>query len=166
MNKKRFGLLAAAAALTLSVSVGTALAYFTTYVTASGGVELSLTPTTTTITEEFSDWTKHVTIKNDGEADCYVRVKAIAPEGYTLEYSGTGWTEGETDAYGCTYWYYDTIVPTGGEAEKLDIEIENVPEDATDFNVVVIQECTPVLYGEDGTALDWQACWSSAEGGD
>lgn len=38
--------------------------------------------TETTPTEEFSNWTKHVTVKNTGDFACFVRVKALAGEKY------------------------------------------------------------------------------------
>ena len=43
---------------------------------------------------------------------------------------------------------------------------KNVPEgfDRDDFNVVVIQECTPVVYDEDGNATaDWSRVYSEYE---
>ena len=40
------------------------MAYFTTYAEASGNVTLNMGFTETTPTEEFSNWTKHVTEKN------------------------------------------------------------------------------------------------------
>ena len=42
LNKKTLCLTAAALTLTAGLSVGSAMAYFTTYVTAQGGQELSL----------------------------------------------------------------------------------------------------------------------------
>lgn len=42
VKKKNLCLAAAALTLTAGLSVGTAMAYFTTYATASGGVSLSL----------------------------------------------------------------------------------------------------------------------------
>ncbi len=73
-------LFAAALALTAVTEVGRALAYFTAYTTASGEAALHLSFPTTTTTETVSSWTKHVTIQNTGDVDCYVRVRAFAGE--------------------------------------------------------------------------------------
>ncbi len=119
------------------------------------------------ITEQFSDWTKHIRLGNTGTAECYVRVKVFAGSAYGLEYNGSaGWRDG-----GDGYWYYDEILPPGGATGRLDVKITlptvTAPEGdpgatprpyTEDFNVVVIQECTAVLYGEDGTPYaDWDS---------
>jgi hypothetical protein len=93
-------------------------------------------------------------------------VKAIAPEGYTLtEEESDKWTLGN-DGY---YYYSDPVAPQGSTTE-LKIMIsgydkivkqaqtnENyLPED---FNVIILQESTKVLYDEDGKAY---ANWSQA----
>ena len=81
---KHLCLAAAALTLTMGVSVGSAMAYFTTYASASGGASLSLSNTVTIPEEQVIDWTKHVTIANTGNQDCYVRVKAFAGSAYTF----------------------------------------------------------------------------------
>lgn len=89
LSKKSLCLAAAALTLTAGISAGTAMAYFTTYAEASGNVTLNMGFTETTPTEEFSNWTKHVTVKNTGDFACFVRVKALAGEKYQdgLQYS-------------------------------------------------------------------------------
>ena len=82
LSKKSLCLAAAALTLTAGISAGTAMAYFTTYTEASGNVTLNMGFTETTPTEEFSNWTKHVTVKNTGDFACFVRVKALAGEKY------------------------------------------------------------------------------------
>lgn len=159
---------AAALALVSMAAIGSAKAYFTTYATARGGHEITLAPVTE-VTERFADWTKHISLRNTGDAECFARVRVFAGTAYGLEYKGSeGWRQG-TDGY----WYYDRILPAGGETGVLDVEIK-LPE-VTDefgnrlaytenFNVVVIQECTAVLYREDGTAYaDWDDVLESGE---
>lgn len=58
-----------------------------------------------------------------------------------------------------SYWCYDDVLPAGKTTEQeLNItykfpEGDDKPEE---FNIVVIQECTPVLYDNDGTPYaDW-----------
>ena len=82
VKKKNLCLAAAALTLTAGLSVGTAMAYFTTYATASGGVSLSLDNAVTVPEEEVSNWTKHITVQNTGDIDCFVRVKVFAGDKY------------------------------------------------------------------------------------
>lgn len=173
MNKKRNRrtLLLALAALLLSagVAAGSAMAYFTTYVTAEGGHELSLGFTTTIPNEEVSDWTKTITLTNTGERDCYVRLKAFAGSAYTLTYEvnpAGGWSLG-SDGY---YYWHEILRPgeTAGNAggggtpdDPLVVRITR-PQDADQsFNVIVVQECTPVPFDENGNPLAWnQVDWT------
>lgn len=163
---------AVALALVAAASVGSAKAYFTTFATAKGGHQITV-GTKSQITEQFSDWTKHIELSNTGTAECYVRVKVFAGSAYGLEYSGSpGWRDG-----GDGYWYYDEILPPGGATGRLDVKITlptvTVPEGdpgatpppyTEDFNVVVIQECTAVLYAEDGTPYaDWDSKLATEE---
>lgn len=123
------------------------LAYFTTYASAKGGYELAAGPETE-IHEEIDGLKKHIRIENTGEGDCFVRVKAFAGSVTDIMYSAGGgdWQEGEDG-----YWYYNAILAPGEITGELTASI-TVPEGmADDFNVVVIQECTPALYRQDGT---------------
>ena len=65
-KRKSTWLAAAALGLTISLSVGSAMAYFTTYAEAEGGYTVSIGSTTKT-KEEFSNWTKHVQVENTGD---------------------------------------------------------------------------------------------------
>ena len=84
-NQRTMALAAAALVLTAGVMTNRTLAYFTTYVTASGGHELELGFTTTIPEEEVANWTKDITITNTGGNPCYVRVKAFAGVQFGLE---------------------------------------------------------------------------------
>lgn len=152
-KNKTVWLTAVAVTLAGSMTIHGAMAYFTANASASGGRSISL-GSQTEITEEFSDWTKHIVIGNTGNNDCYVRVKVFSGSQFSINFSqpeGNAWSEGEE-----SYWYYNEIVPAGEQTSVLDAKI-NVPEEYKDnFNVVVIQECTPVLYREDGSPYaDW-----------
>ena len=121
INKKSLCLAAAALTLTAGISAGTAMAYFTTYTEASGGITLNMGFSETIPKEDFSNWTKHVSVENTGDYDCYVRVKALAGSKYQdgLQYSDSDgkWTPGE-DGY---YYYSDPIAPgesTSGSTAK------------------------------------------------
>lgn len=94
---------------------------------------------------------KHIVLTNTGESDCFVRVKVFAGSQITLTMSGSSWNQGEDG-----YWYYSDIVPVSGNTEELLAQIAIPEEYKESFNVVVVQECTPVLYEEDGTPYaDW-----------
>ena len=154
-SKKSLCLAAAALALTAGLSVNSAMAYFTTYATAAGGVTISLGSTTTVPEETVSDWTKHIVIKNTGDFECYVRVKVFAGDKYQdgLKYQGSEkLSPGEGD-----YYYYSDVVPAGGETEELQVKIDS-KDSEEEFNVIVAQECTPVLYDDQGNPYaDWNA---------
>lgn len=163
--RKNLCLAAAALTLTAGLGVGSAMAYFTTYATASGSASLSLNNTVTVPDEEVVNWMKNVTIQNTGETDCYVRVQVFAGEKYqdSLQYSDENgkWTPGSDG-----YYYYSDIVPVGGESEKLLVHIDNMDSEE-DFNVIVVQESTPVLYDEnDEPYADWNRVMDSGEATD
>ena len=158
MKKKTAFLTAVAVLLVMAATIESAWAYFTTYAEAKGGYTLSLGDKTT-VTEEFSAWTKHVAITSTEDSEpVYIRVKAFCGSEYSLVFSDASgkWTPGEDG-----YYYYSDIVYGGGTTDELLVKIENVPEDVKDadsFNVVVVYESTPVLYREDGTPYaDWNS---------
>ena len=157
-NKRMIALGAAAFLLTAGAAADRAMAYFTTYVEASGGQELHLGFTTTIPSEEVSDWTKNITVSNTGEQSCYARVKVLAGSSYALnftDHSGGNWSAGADG-----YYYWHEILPPGGSTGSILAKIENLGEQ-DEFNVIVIQECTPVPYQEDGTPVSWdQVDWS------
>ena len=162
INKQMICLTAAALMLTAGVSAGRALAYFTTYASASGGGILNLGFTAVVPEETFdeAEWMKHVTIHNTGDYDCYVRARAYAGDRYTLEYPvSAGWSRGDDG-----YWYYDRILPAKGETDELLIRIQRPEESGEEFNVIIVQEHTAVCYREDGTPYaDWSMTANSAE---
>lgn len=133
------------------------MAYFTTYVVTAGGYPIIL-GSKITIKEDVEDMKKHIQLINTGEEDCYVRVKVFFSKDIEVSYvsamdeaNQAYWNEKEDG-----YWYYKEIVPVGTETQELVVTMK-VPQDWKDsFNVVVVQECTPVLYTEDGTPYaDW-----------
>ena len=138
--------------LILGATIRPALAYFTTYTRAKGGYTIHQTATTT-INEEFSDWTKSLTVTNTEGKPVYVRARAFGGSLLNLQYSGDGWTDG-----GDGWWYYSGALAEGQSAATLLVKIDNIPkaQEGTGFNVAVVYESTPVLYRTDGTAYaDW-----------
>lgn len=158
IRKRTICLTAAAVTLTASLFVGTAMAYFTTYATAEGGVELDLGFTETIPQEEVVDGKKEIQLVNTGDFDCYVRLKAFTGDAYKESFaysepSGAGkWTPGADG-----YYYYSDIVAPDGLTDQIDVSFAfGAEEEPADFNVIIIQECTPVLYDENGNPYaDW-----------
>ena len=156
--KKSTCLAAAALILTAGLMVGETMAYFTTYATAEGGVEIDLGFTDTDIDENVVNGKKEIVLKNTGDYDCYVRLKALTGDAYqgSLKYQeadGAGkWTPGADG-----YYYYSDIVEAGGSTSRIDVSFSFPEEEPKDFNVIIIQECTPVLYDEAGEPYaDWE----------
>lgn len=185
MKKNKILLAALALIMALGLGIGSAMAYFTTYVTAKGGMPVRLGDKTTITEPEVKDWTKHLVVTNNGTNAVYVRARAYAPADLELQYVNASkngpWTYNEKDGY-C---YYSIILPgkdpdvdeedESEEAAKarssseLLVKIDKVPKDAKegdDFNVVVIYESTPVLYDKDGNPYaDWTQTVKVEEGG-
>ena len=159
---KLAGMTAAALGMTAALTLDGASAYFTTYVSA-GGSQVVRLGSSTEIHEDVSQMTKHISIENaSAENDCFVRVKVFYGGDLEVVYSDTenNWYEGEAG-----YWYYRPILPAAQTTTGLDVKI-NVPEgyDRDSFNVVVIQECTPVVFDETGNpTADWSTVYSEYE---
>lgn len=159
--KKKFYLAAAALALVATLGIGNAMAYFTTYVLADGGVKLSMGSTVTIPQEKVENGQKIIQVANEGDYECWVRIKVFAGSEHEFVYADESgkWTPGADD-----YYYYSDIVPVDGLTDELKVTITELlgtdedPETSEAFNVIVVQECTPVLYDEAGEAYaDWSA---------
>lgn len=161
-NKKMMKTICLAAAgliLTSGLIVESAMAYFTTYAVAEGGMTLDLGFTETVPEETVVDGRKEILIENTGDYDCYVRIKALTGDAYkdSIVYSepdGAGkWTPGP-DADG--YYYFNDIVKAGSKTTQINVGFSFPEKEPTDFNVIIIQESTPVLYDESGAPYaDW-----------
>ena len=152
IKKKTLALGAGALLLTAGISVGTAMAYFTTYTQVSGTVPLSLGEIHTIPEEEVTDWEKRVTIENTGDMECFVRVRAFAGSQYQdgLVYSGENWSLAADGFY-----YYSQPLSPGERSGELRVSIDNMDKDQS-FNVIVVQESAPVIYDENGNPEgDW-----------
>ena len=155
MKLKKLLLPLLAAVLVLSAAVPSAMAYFTTYTRAKGGYTIRLSRTTT-ITEEYGDWQKSVTIQNTEGGAVFVRARAYIGEasGIQLGYSGEGWS-GSADGW---YYYYPAVI-AGASSKPLLVSISNYPkspDEGENFNVIVVYESTPAKYKADGSPdPDW-----------
>lgn len=153
-----------AAALVLVASLGSAIAYFTTYAEADGLLPVNLQ---IDMRERVADMTKTIVI--DAEQDAlpvYVRVRAFYPEDIGIE-SVT--YETGTWAPGGDYYYYQQILYAGGSTAPIDIKIAAEGEEAQklhDFNFVVVYECVRATDDEGEVIpladVDWDAPLSNA----
>lgn len=144
-------------AVVLGYTANSTLAYFTTYASAKGGVTIELGHNTR-IKEEFKDWKKTIQIENTGDVDCYIRTKIIAASQFDITAEGSNWSLSSDG-----YWYYSQIVKPGEMTEAIVASIKVKKEVEASFNVVVVQECTPVVYDKDGNPCSSEnADWSAA----
>ena len=138
--------------LVLGVGVTPSLSYFTTYVTAEGGYDIVLKQVKSELHEDYdyNAKAKNIQIENVGEVDCYVRVRVLAGSTVGLSFSGDGWYQDGN------YWYYRDIVKPGEITGLLQAKIDHDQTSDREYNVIVISECTPVLYDKDGNPYaDW-----------
>ena len=157
MKKKiSFILFGLALLLVLMSRLGGASAYFTSNAWAKGGRTLKL-GSVNEIEETFSAWTKHVTVKAEADSEpVFVRARAFADERVELLILSEdgSWTDGEDG-----WWYYGPVLSAGESTAELLVKVTKLPEGAvpgTDFNVIVIYECTRALWEADGTPYaDW-----------
>lgn len=155
MNKRTIGLVAAALMLVATIGVGSALAYFTTYTVANGGKTISLDFTKTKLDEEVIGGQKEIMITNNGTSDCYVRVKALVGDKHPVRYSEPVETKDSWILKADGYYEYEKILAPGESTTQINVifTLENQTES---FNVIIVQESTPVLYDKDGNAYaDW-----------
>ncbi|MCF0129249.1 MAG: hypothetical protein HUJ70_11780 [Pseudobutyrivibrio sp.] len=147
--------------------IGSANAYFTTYVNAAGGFTVSWDHKEK-IKEEFTNWHKYVTISADPASTMpvFVRAKAFTGSTYKLDYAGTDWKLGKDDFY-----YYQKVLNPGETTNTLNVGIENIPltpKAGDNFNVIVIYESIPAYVDangnhEDPEKADWNVPLGTVE---
>ena len=135
-------------ALILCSSIGTSLAYFSTYATAKGGYIIKTEPE---IHEEFTEKTKKITISNNtGASPVFVRVKVFNSSEYEMKYElGENWSKNSEDGY----FYFSQALDGGQATTQLKAIIEKIParlKDSDEFNIVVIYESVLAVAGDDG----------------
>lgn len=169
MKKRGIGkasLITAAVTLTAALSVGSALAYFTTYCTAEGSYTMQMGFPDTEIEEDVDENGKHISIVNTGEYDTFVRVKVFAPSFANLTFEpGEGWEKSSEDEY----WYYTAPISPEAETSVLTAKYEwpkdTDPSEEVDtrpesFDIIVVYEYVPVLYDEEGNP-DMTESWNN-----
>ena len=146
MNNKKKLVAALSLILCLSVSVSIAVAYFTDYEAAKGGAVLHLKGEDV-IEEKFDDNEKVVSVRNTGETDLLVRVRALGENVIPNSKNSSDWV---SDPEGI-WWYYNGVLKPDNSTPEIRFEVKNIPADADakDFDVTVVQEAVRVTYTQD-----------------
>lgn len=151
----------AVVAITLiaGVCVENAMAYFTTYVTAEGQVTMNLGFTETVPNDNVVNKTKTVSVTNNDDFPCFVRLKVFVGDLFAGDIEITGGAGWSLDN---GYYVYDNELQPGETTNDFVIDLtkamgyQPTEDDIDEFNVIVIQESTPVLYTEEGVSYaDW-----------
>lgn len=149
MKKRNIGIALLTVFLLLTGNIKDANAYFTTYVTAKGGYEISWFHQEE-MHENVKDFHKYVTIESkEGSIPVYIRAKAFSGSTYTLTYSGENWVFNAEDGF----YYYQLPLLEKETTSVLLIAIDQIPVNPKvidQFNVVVVYESIPVSYDETG----------------
>lgn len=157
MKKRILYLVAAVTIILGTTAVKPAVAYFTDTKSTEGRFEVKIGDGKPEIEEDVSEMTKRVTVKNTGDYDIFVRIKAIYPsEMCTISYIPTEGWENRNDGY---FYYNKPLAPGEAtpEASPLTIKVERISGTEGDFNVIILQEATKVLYDENGNQIyQWQ----------
>lgn len=153
-----------AATLALGSAVLPAAAYLTGNASASALVPVAPLVLHTTLVEDVTGLQKVVTITADeGYAPVWVRVMVLQGETFDVSVGGDGWTQ-DGD-----WWYYDEPLQPGESAKPIVATVEDIPGGDKaladeSFNVVVIHECSPVLYNADGSEYaNWDLMLDNGE---
>ena len=167
MKSRKYLLVAAAAVLVVTASIKPAMAYFTDSHIAVGERTIKLGDSKLNPPEDsVSNMIKTVAITNTGDYEVFVRVKAIAPEGVKVTIN----KESKADwVLVGDYYYYaasedvennGTVLPVKETTKPLKLDIVEPTDEnlkGQQFNVVIVQEATKVLYHENGKAFaDWK----------
>jgi hypothetical protein len=137
------------------------MAYFTANASASGTRNVSISAPSTHIEEKVVSGTKHVSVVNDQNSQpVFVRVRAFCGADYQLQTS----SEDKAWKQQGDYWVYDQVLQPGSSTSELLIHIRELPagsEGGEHFNIVVVEETSPVIYDTQGRE---SALWDQ-EGG-
>ena len=164
MNKKNKLILLLMIVLTFMISVPKTLAYFSTYTQVKGTAPVVLKEVVY-FHEEDVGGNKRVVIKADSDSDpIYVRIRAYASSEiedlimYVFE-------QGEWKLTSDGWYEYNSVLMANDEA-TMDIEIDKINIEMTQFNVVVVYEYIPAIDdGNGGYTKDWTADWTSGGNG-
>ena len=175
MKKRTLFLAVLAVVLVLSASIGSAVAYFTTYATARGGYVIHLGGRTE-IEEDIVNNRKTVRIFNRAQSDedigkypVFVRVKAFADSDGTLDYdanAGSLW-QPKNDGY----WYYQKPLYAGTVAHPegavtdpfvVTINLSRALKEGEELDVIVVYDSVAAVFNADGSP-DLDTAWATGD---
>ena len=168
--KKKSVLIAALAVLLIGTGVAATLAYLSSE-TPTLTNTFTVGNVTTEIDEPFepitnTEFKKEPSVKNTGENDCYVRARVVASPEDALELTGfsNNWTYNEGEGY----YYYNSVLPSGGQTDAIFKKVEVKDTSIDGFEVTVYQEAVQTkVYAQDGTfTTDPDKIWDCYESGE
>ena len=151
INKKTLMLFALV--LSLSVTVGATLAYFSDYEQASGGATLNLGGKTE-LTEGSNENEKNIVIKNTGKTNMIVRVGIYGPDEMAAPVMKGAWMKSDNDGM---YYYGKVLKPgedTGAGNLVANMEFTWVGEEPDYyFEVTVVHEGAQAIYDDNNNLI-------------
>ena len=173
MKRRHFILAVLAIVLVLSASIGTTLAYFTTYSDAKGGYVIHLGHKSE-LKEDWVEGKKEIRIGNTansendvGKYPIFVRVKVFVGTDLTLgDPEGTNWEKsGEYYYYqSALYCALEPSVDTESQTYPLKVEVKAV--EGKEFkagdtaDVIVVYESVPAVFNANGDP-DITTAWAT-----
>ena len=152
--KNKLTLTIFAVALCLSISVGSAIAYFSDYEEAAGGATLNLGGITE-LKETSNEDAKEITIKNTGDTNMIVRVAIYGAGEYLAEVNlGDNWIQAGD------FYYYTQILEPQAETTQITAAVKQWSEGeapAFDYEVTVVHESAQAVF--DGKELVVPTGW-------
>ena len=158
MKKNRI-ITIAALLLSLVVGIGFAFAYFTDYEAARGGAIIHLGGQTELI-EQMDGNNKNISVKNTGQTDMIVRVMIFGDQNKMKITAPDDWYEADGAYYYKKILHGSADGKSGDSTSTILAEIKVTgDEDVKDFDIIVVQEGSRVVY--DGTKLAVPKGWNA-----
>ena len=160
---KRTVAIGLAATLAVAAVAGTAYAYFTDQVKATGVKEVVFGYDYKT-NDNIVDGKKVVNIENTGQTEIAARVMIFGAEDakHAEIVPDKGWSKEIIEGVACFTYTKKALAP-GEKTTNIVVELTGVPEDESDqFEVIVVGQASPVAYNEDGTKW-WPYNWTATD---
>ncbi len=139
--------------LSLSVTIGGSLAYFSDHESASGGATLNLGGKTEMKEGEKAN-EKDIVITNTGKTNMLVRVGIYGPDEMAAVEAGGEWLYNENDGM---YYYMNVLEPgadTSASKLKSSMKFEwEGDEPEYEFEVTVVHESAQLLFDNNGKVI-------------
>lgn len=157
---KRAGIVVLSAVLCIAALSGTAFAYFTANVSASGGHELTL-GYESHLEEKLDGLNKDISMQNTGQTDIKVRVLIFYSDWMnesgdvtvnTANAEGSDkWFRVENYDGDGEMWEYSDVLQPGDRTTSL-IAAVTANKEIKDFDIIIVGQTNPVYYDESNKA--------------